>query len=181
MPVLPLPACVTWRACLFPTPAWKHGLQNVKWPARLEQLSNGPLHIHAREGSEIWLDGGHNPDAARAIAQTMADLEDRVPRPLHLICAMMSNKDAANFFTPFEGLAEFVATLAIPGTDNAYTANDLAEIAREAGLNAAPQAGIEEALQTSRSLSSGPVRILICGSLYLAGHVLSTHEADLIT
>lgn len=155
------------------------GLTSAVWPARLERLGLGALYELTAAGSEIWLDGGHNPAAGEAIARAMADLEERVPRPLHLIVGMMSTKDAAGFLTHFQGLTEFVATLAIPGQPNAYTANELAAMARHQGLFAEPAESLEEAFTLSRGVARGPVRILITGSLYLAGHVLEAHEHGL--
>lgn len=155
--------------------ALEYGLQNTFWPARLERLQLGSLHDHLVEDSEIWLDGGHNPDAGLRLAQAMAELEERLPRPLHIICGMMANKDAEAFLGKFNGLAEFFATIAIPGHENCYRAMELAKLANDIGLNAAPQAGLIEALQTCRAVATVPSRVLICGSLYLAGYVLKTH------
>ena len=91
----------------------------------------------------------------------------------------MSTKDARGFLVPFQGLAEFVATMAIPGQANAYSADELASVARHCGMYAEPVAGLREAFALSRVVSERPVRILITGSLYLAGHVLETHEHGL--
>jgi dihydrofolate synthase / folylpolyglutamate synthase len=156
------------------------GLTKAQWPARLERLSNaGALYAHTIPGSEIWLDGGHNPGAGEALARAMADFEERAPSPLHLICGMMSTKDAAGFLGPFEGLVEFVATVAIPGQSNAFAPEELAAVARHCGLYAEPAPTLSEAFALSRTVAEQPVRILITGSLYLAGHVLDAHEQGL--
>ncbi len=157
--------------------AIERGLQTVRWPARMQRLSDGALTDLLRPGSELWLDGGHNPAAGAALAETMADLEERAPRPLHLIVGMLGLKDAQGFLRHFRGLAHHVVTVPIPGAhEQPYTPLALAEAARSAGLSADPANGVEEALQRHDSLFPGPKRILICGSLYLAGHVLALQE-----
>ncbi|HEY7647335.1 MAG TPA: folylpolyglutamate synthase/dihydrofolate synthase family protein, partial [Hyphomicrobiales bacterium] len=148
------------------------GLSTAVWPARLERLCHGPLHELIPPGSEIWLDGGHNAAAAEVLARAMADLEDRVSRPLHLIVGMMSTKDAAGFLEHFENLASFVATVDIPGQPNAYTAQELCAIARHKGFSAEPAGNVRQALELCLKEIKDPVRILITGSLYLSGHVL---------
>ncbi len=155
------------------------GLGRASWPGRLELLSHGPLHDYAPLSSEIWLDGGHNPGAAEVLARAMADLEDRVPRPLFLIVGMMSTKDAPRFLDYFENLASFVVTVAIPGQPNAYTSDELCAIAHHKGFVAEPADSIEEALELCAQEAEDPVRILITGSLYLAGHVLDLQEHGL--
>lgn len=155
------------------------GLTSAVWPGRMERLGPGALHDLAAPGSEIWLDGGHNPAAGEVLARALADLEDRVPCPLHLIAGMMSTKDAGGFLAHFKGLTEFVATVSIPGQENGYAAVELAAMARQAGLFAEPAGSLSEALAMSRTLARGPVRVLITGSLYLAGHVMDAHEHGL--
>lgn len=151
------------------------GLANAEWPARLDRLAPGTLHAHVDPQTEIWLDGGHNKAAAEALARTMAELEERVPRPLHLVCGMMTGKDATAFFSAFQGLAQWAGTLTIPGEENSVEAGALAEIARANGIEAEPANDLGDALARSRAASNEPVRLLICGSLYLAGHVLKSH------
>lgn len=157
----------------LPSTALESGLTGASWPGRLQRIVNGPLHSDVVPGTEIWLDGGHNLAAAETLARTMAELEERAPRPLHLITGMMNNKDAEGFFQAFQGLASWVGTVAIPGEKNAWDASALADQARATGLTAEPAASVEAALALSRSRSGAePVRVLICGSLYLAGQVL---------
>ncbi len=153
------------------------GLKNVEWPGRLQRLVRGPLVDAAPKGAEVWLDGGHNPHGAAAVAQSIADLEDRVARPLYLICGMLRTKDAVGYFLPFRGLARHVATVAIPGEAASLGAGALYDAARAAGLEAAPADDLNDAmLQVAAWARSregeGSPRILICGSLYLAGKVL---------
>ncbi len=148
-----------------------NGLKQVEWPARMQHLSSGALADKVR-GAELWLDGGHNPAAARAIAETLADLEDKNPRPLVLISGMMDSKDTGGFFEAFDGLASTVLTVSIPGQANGRPADDVAQMARDAGLEAVAMPDIETALERA-SVVSPPPRIVICGSLYLAGEVLA--------
>ena len=155
------------------------GLASATWPARLDLLGPGPLTALAGEGTEIWLDGGHNPAAAAALAQSMADIEDRVPCPLHLIAGLLKTKDAESFFRHFAGLAEWVATVPVPGEHNAYEAKELARLAQAAGLDAQAAEDVPHALRLSRLRAPSPSRILICGSLYLAGHVLGLQGVTL--
>jgi len=155
------------------------GLSTAVWPARLERLSEGALHEYVPAGSEIWLDGGHNIAAAESLARAMADLEERVSRPLYVIFGMMSTKDAGGFLDYFHNLASFVATVDIPGQTNAYTAQELCAIARHKGFVAESAASLEGALENCAREAGEPVRILITGSLYLAGHVLEAQEHGL--
>ena len=158
--------------------AIERGLVEVRWPARMQRLDAGPLPaLLTRPGSELWLDGGHNPAAGEVLAQTLADLEDRSSKPLYLIVGMMGLKDAAGFLAPFRGLARHVVTVPIPGAHEAPFAPDrLAAVARDVGLDAEIGTGIEAALRRTDALTDGPKRVLICGSLYLAGHVLARQD-----
>lgn len=156
------------------------GLRNVDWPARLQRLSRGPLVEAAPKGAEIWLDGGHNPHCAAAISRAAADLEERAEKPLYLICGMLQMKDAVGFLAPFRGLARHVVTVSVPG-EQSYGAGALYDLAREAGLDAAPAEDLEDAMMQLSAWARArphepPPRILICGSLYLAGTVLARNS-----
>ena len=161
--------------------AIQNGLRDVEWPARMQRLHKGPLVKAAPKGSEVWLDGGHNPHGAAALAQSMADLEERAPKPLYLICGMLRTKDARGFLTAFRGLARHVSTLAIPGEEASLGAGALYDEARTAGLEATPAENLGDAMMqvsgwAQAREAEGPPRILICGSLYLAGRVLSENS-----
>jgi dihydrofolate synthase/folylpolyglutamate synthase len=147
---------------------------HAQWPARFERLPVGGLHAYVADGTEIWLDGGHNESGGQAVANTLAELDERVPRPVHVIWGMMDTKDARRFIAPFKGLVERVYTVPIPEEPNAFAAEPLAEIARAEGFDAVAVNSVPEALLRSAS-GSEPARVLICGSLYLAGHVLRLH------
>jgi dihydrofolate synthase/folylpolyglutamate synthase len=135
----------------------------------------------APEGAEVWLDGGHNPHAAHAIAQALADFEERSEKPLYLICGMLKTKNSEGYFAPFRGLARHVTTVPIPGEDASRGAGELYDAARRAGLDASPADDLEDAMiqvsgWTCGRPGEGPPRILICGSLYLAGAVLAENS-----
>jgi dihydrofolate synthase/folylpolyglutamate synthase len=156
----------------------EQGLRRVEWPARLQRLTRGPLVALAPEGAEVWLDGGHNPHAAHALSQALADFEERSEKPLYLICGMLKTKDAEGFFAPFRGLARHATTLSIPGESVSRGAGELYDTARKAGLDASPADDLEDAMMqvaawTHGRPGEGSPRILICGSLYLAGVVLA--------
>jgi dihydrofolate synthase/folylpolyglutamate synthase len=154
--------------------AIERGLVTAEWPARMQRFTGGPVAAGLRPGSEVWLDGGHNPAGGAAIAQTMADLEERAPKPLYLIVGMMGLKDAAGFLAPFRGLARAVVTVPIPGAHEApHSPENLAQIARGLGFTSRTAASIEDAIREAEAGDSSAKRILICGSLYLAGHVLA--------
>ncbi len=157
--------------------AVEKGLRTVDWPGRLQHLSHGPLIEEAPPGSEIWLDGGHNPHCAAAVSRAVADLDEKVDRPLYLICAMLRTKDAVGFLSAFKGLARHVVTISIPGEGASLGAGALYDAARNAGLDAAPAEDLEDAMLQVGAWARAhpkepPPRILICGSLYLAGYIL---------
>ena len=160
--------------------AVEQGLRSVDWPARLQRLSRGPLVEAAPKGAEIWIDGGHNPHCAAAIARAVADLEERAEKPLYLICGMLQTKDATGFLSAFRGLARHVVTVSVPG-EASYGAGALYDLARKAGLDAAPGEDLEDAMLQLNAWArarphEAPPRILICGSLYLAGTVLTRNS-----
>ncbi|MGB3142157.1 MAG: folylpolyglutamate synthase/dihydrofolate synthase family protein, partial [Aestuariivirga sp.] len=143
------------------------GLKSVIWQARMQRLGAGELTRLLPKDAELWLDGGHNPSAGRVIARAFSDINDRHSRPLVLIWGMLNTKDAASFIEPFEGLAQRIVTIAIPGEPNAVPADELAEIARSRNLSAETASSLEKALGQASQTTPAP-RILICGSLYLA-------------
>ncbi|NWG70516.1 MAG: bifunctional folylpolyglutamate synthase/dihydrofolate synthase [Parvularculaceae bacterium] len=151
------------------------GLVNARWPARLQRLRYGPLVDEAQDAlgpdAEIWLDGGHNPHAARAVAAVMADLQEKSPRPLVLIAGMQATKDREGYFAAFAGLASMVFATAADH-DGAASPEEVAAAARKAGVAAIPSRSVAEALSLALAEDGPAPRILICGSLYLAGEVL---------
>ncbi len=154
------------------------GLKTARWPGRLERLTGGPLVQMVRHETEIWLDGGHNPAAGLVLGAAMARLEERASKPLCLILGMMGTKDAAGFLDPFKGLASLVVTLPIPGEPGATPASALRASAARLGLKCFTSETISAALALCDQSTAQPPRILIAGSLYLAGHVLRKNSGD---
>ena len=153
----------------LPETAIAEGLRSVRWPARMQRLTAGPYAEAARAAdAELWLDGGHNPHAAAALAAALAERQARAPRPAALIVGMLANKDAGGFFSALGQSGAAVFTVPFDGA--AAEPEALAAVARGHGLGATPCASVEEAL--SRALRLGAGRVTICGSLYLAGEVL---------
>lgn len=157
--------------------AIERGISKVRWPARLQRLNErefAGLSRRLPRESELWLDGGHNEAAGQALAQAMADLEERAPKPLLLVVGMMAQKDAAGFLKPFAGLARQIIAVPIAAAGEAgQDAAELGAIAAQLGFSSTTVADINEAIDLSGSLIHEPVRILICGSLYLAGSILA--------
>jgi dihydrofolate synthase/folylpolyglutamate synthase len=157
----------------IPPAAYEAGMTKADWPARLHRLGQGRLVDLAPAGSELWLDGGHNPDGGRAVAAALADLEERVSRPLVLIVGMLASKDCQGFLNNFAGLARRMIAVPIPGVEKGLSAATVADTARGIGLSATSRDNLTEALDAARKLDlDPPPRILITGSLYLAGEVL---------
>jgi dihydrofolate synthase / folylpolyglutamate synthase len=156
--------------------AFERGIVSAEWPARMQRLTSGKLVDQGPKACEIWLDGGHNAEGGRVAAAALGDLEERVSRPLVVIAGMMANKDAENFLANFAGLTRHIMAVQIPGRNNAMPPDRLADAARALGMRVEISASVEAALQTlSRLAYEVPPRILITGSLYLAGHVLSAN------
>jgi dihydrofolate synthase / folylpolyglutamate synthase len=159
----------------LPAAAFEAGMIRVDWPARMQRLAQGPLAALLPPESELWLDGGHNADGGRVIAAALADLEERVSRPLVLIVGMLTTKDSEGFLRNFTGLAHRVVAVPIH-QDRAVPAAALAEMARGIGIPALARDDIESALAVARTFDLAPApRVLITGSLYLAGEVLAAN------
>ena len=164
----------------LPTEAFERGLAEADWPARLQRLRGGPLTALAPPRAEIWLDGAHNEAGGRALAEAMADFEDRSPRPLALICGSLATKDTAGFLSHFKGLAQETLAVPIVGEHAGRTAEEVAGIARGVGLSAAACDSVASALRALAAREwPRPPRILIAGSLYLAGEALEENGATL--
>jgi len=159
----------------LPPSAFEAAMIRVEWPARMQRLSHGRLAELAPHDSELWLDGGHNPDGGQAIAAALADLEERVSRPVVLIVGMLSTKDCVGFLKNFSGLARRVIAVPIR-QDNTVPAAELAGVAQNVGIPALARDDIESAIDVAGKLDLHPApRILITGSLYLAGEVLTAN------
>ncbi|HET9536623.1 MAG: folylpolyglutamate synthase/dihydrofolate synthase family protein [Mesorhizobium sp.] len=148
----------------------------VEWPGRMQKLPAGRLSKLAPTGSEIWIDGGHNPGAGVVIAEALAEQEEKLPRPLFLICGMINTKDQTGFFRAFHGMVRHVYTVPVSSSDAGVANSELAGRAEDAGLSAEPMNSVASALMLLRDTwdnSEPPPRILIGGSLYLVGAVLA--------
>ena len=153
-------------ALRVPASALNAAMGWADWPARLQRLSNGPL-VGTRE---VWLDGGHNPSAARQVASFVKhEFDDG--KPLHIVFASLATKDPAGMLEPFKGLVERVHTVPI-GTHASFAPGELVDMAGELGFAAQAHDSVEEAL----SAIPLAARVLIFGSLYLAGEVLTANE-----
>ena len=145
------------------------GLRRVTWPARMQPIRTGRLRDLLPEGHELWLDGGHNPHGAAALARTIAAMPGK---PLVMVMGMMNNRAPEDFLAPFRALAPAqILTLTIPGEQNAHRARDIADRAGAQGFAATPSRSIVSALKAAAGIANA--RVLICGSLYLAGDVLA--------
>lgn len=147
------------------------GLLRVEWPARLQRLRRGPLVDGLPAGWELWLDGGHNPGGGAVLAR-MAEEWSADGRPLDIVVGMRDTKDAGGFLRPFAGRVRAMRTVGIPGEAHVIEPDRLAAIARAAGLDAHPAASVAAAL-ADLAQQPDPARLLVCGSLYLAGIVLA--------
>ena len=153
----------------LPEAAIAEGLRTARWPARLQRIIAGPYGEAARAAdAELWLDGGHNPHAGRALAAFLAERQARAPRPLALICGMLANKDQGGFFEALKDTGATIFTVGFEGA--AAEPGALAAVARGHGLGATAAGSVAEALDMALRFGAG--RVAICGSLYLAGEVL---------
>jgi dihydrofolate synthase/folylpolyglutamate synthase len=163
-------------ALSLPAAAFETGVAKADWPARMQRLSQGALAALAPAPGELWLDGGHNVDGGRAIANALADLEERVSRPLVLIVGMLSSKDCEGFLRNFAGLARRIVAVPIPQQEKSLPSHAIVDIARAIDMPAQEADDVESALTDIGGFElASPPRILITGSLYLAGAVLAAN------
>ena len=149
------------------------GVAEASWPARFQRLTKGPLAELARQrGSDLWLDGGHNPHAGRALAESASRLVDRDPRPLAMVAGMFARKDARGFFLPFAEMRPRVFTTTFD-SPNAASAEDLAQAAASAGLAAQVQPDVTAAVRAALAVDGPAPHVLVCGGLHFAGEVLA--------
>jgi dihydrofolate synthase / folylpolyglutamate synthase len=149
--------------------ALAEGLRTVEWPGRLQRLTRGPLVERLPAECELWLDGGHNPAAGQALA---ASLDRADGRPLHLVVGMLNTKDEAGFLRPLAPLARSVHTVPVPDESASRDPIEAAAEARRLGIAATPAPDVASALDAIAATEPDTPRVLVCGSLYLAGHVL---------
>ncbi|APX22835.1 MAG: bifunctional folylpolyglutamate synthase/dihydrofolate synthase [Rhodobacteraceae bacterium] len=154
----------------FGEPACEAAVSRASWPARMQRLREGPLVASAPD-VELWLDGGHNPAAGEALARHLGGLPER---PTHLICGMLNTKDIAGYLRPLAAHAQTLTAVSIPGEANTLLAEETARIAGTVGLRAETADSVADALGRIADREPG-ARVLICGSLYLAGNVLRSN------
>jgi dihydrofolate synthase/folylpolyglutamate synthase len=149
------------------------GLGSVEWPARLQRLTKGPLPDSLPPGCELWLDGGHNEDCGIVLGRMAAEwAKEPAALPLYLVFAMQTTKDASGFLRPLARHATAARAVPFPEGHAAYTPQEACAKAADVGLDCAPANDIGAALEDLLATQPAPMRILICGSLYLAGEVL---------
>ncbi len=147
--------------------ACEAAVTRAEWPARMQRLRRGPL-VDLAPGVELWLDGGHNPAGGEALAATLAGMPKR---PTHLICGMLNTKDIAGYLRPLAARADSLMAISIPDEPNTLPAETTARVAREVGMRAVEAGSVAGAL-AAIAARDPQARVLICGSLYLAGAVL---------
>lgn len=153
------------------------GMTAVTWPARMQKLGQGRLRDLVSQDTELWLDGAHNALASSVIAQTLREMNVKSPRPLIIIWGLLNTKKPGDFIANFKDMAQHVFAITIPDEANAISAEDLAQEATEQGFAATAASSVQNALEQACKLHPAP-RILIIGSLYLAGHVLALHSGE---
>lgn len=164
-------AIAALRALGQPNEMCEQAVSTAQWPARMQRLRGGPL-VEAAPQAELWLDGGHNPAAGKAIAAHLASLPKQ---PTYLICGMLNTKDVAGYMRPLASVAQGLYGVSIPGELNTLKAEETAAFAAAQGLAGQASDNLEQAI--SQIIATEPAaRILICGSLYLAGAVLRKHH-----
>ncbi|OUD09857.1 bifunctional folylpolyglutamate synthase/dihydrofolate synthase [Marivivens niveibacter] len=151
--------------------AYEGAVTRAEWPARMQRLKTGPL-VDAAGTCELWLDGGHNPAGGSAVAATLSSLP---ARPTHLICGMINTKDVSGYMRPLTTAAQSIQCVTIPNEPNSFDADDLSAAAQSAGFTDATTAASVTKAVEKIAQSDPAARILICGSLYLAGHILRSN------
>jgi dihydrofolate synthase/folylpolyglutamate synthase len=168
-------ACLTYlTAFAIDDDAIRRGLTEVEWPARLQRLTRGPLVELLPPGWELWLDGAHNAAAGEALGETLAAWsKEAASRPVHIIFGTLRTRDPAEILRPLAPHVRDIRTVTIPGEHKTFTAAEAATAARSAGVPAEAAASVGDALSNIIAGEPQPARVLICGSLYLAGTVLA--------
>jgi len=161
-------AVAALRALDHSDDALEGAVTNANWPARMQRLKEGPL-VALADTAELWLDGGHNPAAGAAIKESLSRLTER---PTYAICGMLNTKDISGYLTPLKAAGiKALHGVSIPGEAATLSAQETVEAAKGVGLSAFAQPNLEAALRAILEVEPY-ARVLICGSLYLAGHVL---------
>jgi dihydrofolate synthase/folylpolyglutamate synthase len=149
------------------------GIASTTWPARLTPIKTGKLHALIGKDQELWLDGGHNEAGGKVLAGALTTMNSTKARPLVLVMGTLKNKDAAGYLSHFASLNPEILAVPIPGEPAARKAAEIVRIGEEAGFSSTPMRGLKSALQRAAKIPNA--RIVICGSLYLAGHMLKAN------
>ncbi|GAK34258.1 bifunctional folylpolyglutamate synthase/dihydrofolate synthase [Iodidimonas nitroreducens] len=161
------------QAVDVPLAALRAGLGWVRWPGRLQKLEAGPLVDRLPPGADLWLDGGHNPAAARILRAALLQMAPET-RPIIAIIGMMGNRDPSSFIKPLQGLVQTVYGVPIPSAEHPCAPSKIATAASQCGLRGLVASGVAGALDAiAHEASAEPPLVLITGSLYLAGEVLA--------
>lgn len=169
-------AVAALRSLKLSAVAQEAGILGAEWPARLQRLATGTLVSRAPSGAEVWLDGGHNAAGGAALAHALCGLEERYSRPLVMIIGMLGTKDVAGFLSPFAGLVREAIAVPVPDNPAGLTPDEVAGAATRLGIKARTAGSVAAALDSLAATPMvPPARILICGSLYLAGAVLDAN------
>ncbi len=158
-----------------PETALEAGMKAVTWPGRLQRLTEGALADRLPEGWELWLDGGHNLSAAKALSSQARSWRKM---PLDMVIGMMRPRKPQAFLKPFMGRVRMLTTLAIPGQKESWGPDLLAEAATRNAIPVQPAEGLTDAIERIVAAADRPGRILVCGSLYLVGAALSKSGED---
>ena len=160
----------------IPPEAFASAATDANWPARMQRLGDGPLTRLLPAGSDVWLDGGHNAAAGESVAEALRGiLECHGGTRAHLIVGMLSNKDPAGLLRPFAGLGASFHAVPVPAHEH-HDSETLDAVAREIGIEPQSAETVSAALQSIADADTGPVTVMILGSLYLAGEVLAANE-----
>jgi dihydrofolate synthase/folylpolyglutamate synthase len=149
------------------------GMRNVDWPARMQKLTQGPLCALLPDRWELWLDGGHNPAAGVAIAATLEKLEDA---PIHLIIGMINTKTPSGFLAPLRKHAKSLTAIKIPNQGASFSSDEISIVAKKIGFKTKIATSVGNAIKEIVAKEKSCSRILVCGSLYLAGDILKNNK-----
>ena len=155
------------------TDIFAKGIEKTIWPARLEQIKSGKLNQYLGKTNEIWLDGGHNGHAALALAEALNDLE---AKKLIMIIGMLSAKDSSDFLVPFKDKLFKLFSIKIPNQDNTQDPQNISQNAKKLGIDSTAAKDIFDAFDKIKLLPEDTYRIIICGSLYLAGEIIKLNN-----
>ena len=155
------------------TDTFAKGIEETAWPARLEHIKSGKLNQYLGNTNEIWLDGGHNAHAALALAAALNELE---AKKLIMIIGMLSTKDSNDFLVPFKGKIFKLFSIKIPNQDNSQDPQNISKNAKKIGIDSTAAKDIFDAFDKIKLFPEDSYRIVICGSLYLAGEIIKLNN-----